>query len=48
MCYLYGKWLPESGEELRDVPAFFHYLNLIADVDEHELQTGIYLPLKQA
>ncbi len=46
MYYLYGKWLPESGEELRDAPAFFHYLNLITDVEEHALQTDIYLPLK--
>ncbi len=44
--YLYGKWLPESGEELRDAPIFFHYLNLITDVAEHELKTDIYLPLK--
>ncbi len=44
--YMYGTWLPESGEELRDYPCFFHYLNLITDVEEHELQTDIYLPLK--
>ena len=44
--YLYRQWLPESGEELRDFPCFFHYLNLITDVDEHELITDIYLPLK--
>jgi AraC family transcriptional regulator len=43
--YLYGKWLPESGEELRDYPVFFHYLNLIPFVDEHELLTDVYLPL---
>lgn len=43
---LYGKWLPQSGEELRDAPCFFHYLNLITDVEEHELITDIYLPLK--
>lgn len=46
MYYLYGKWLPEGGEELRDAPCFFHYLNLITDVEEHELKTDIYLPLK--
>ncbi len=44
--YLYGKWLPESGAELRDFPCFFHYLNLITDVAEGELITDIYLPLK--
>jgi len=44
--YLYAKWLPDSGEELRDDPCFFHYLNLITQVKEHELKTDIYLPLK--
>lgn len=44
--YLYGEWLPESGETLRDFPCFFHYLNLFPDVPEHELITDIYLPLK--
>ena len=46
VCYLYGKWLPQSGEELRDFPCFFHYLNLITDVPDHELLTDVYLPLK--
>lgn len=44
--YLYGAWLPESGEELRDFPCFFHYLNLFPEVPENELITDIYLPLK--
>lgn len=44
--YLYRDWLPESGEELRDAPCFFHYVNLITEVEEHELITDIYLPLK--
>jgi AraC family transcriptional regulator len=44
--YLYGKWLPASGEELRDFPCFFHYVNLFPEVPEHELITDIYLPLK--
>lgn len=43
---LYREWLPNSGEELRDFPCFFHYINLISQVDEHELKTDIYLPLK--
>ncbi len=43
---LYREWLPESGEELRDFPLFFHYVNLVYDVPEHELITDIYLPLK--
>jgi AraC family transcriptional regulator len=44
--YLYRNWLPGSGEELRDYPLFFHYLNLIPDTPEHELITDVYLPLK--
>jgi len=43
---LYRDWLPQSGEELRDFPLTFHYLNLIGDVAEHELVTDIYLPLR--
>ncbi|NVD08913.1 helix-turn-helix domain-containing protein [Vibrio sp. JPW-9-11-11] len=43
---LYQKWLPESGEELRDFPCFFRYLNFVHEVDECELLTEIYLPLK--
>ncbi len=44
--YLYREWLPESGEELRDCPLFFHYLNLMPETPEHHLVTDIYLPLK--
>ncbi len=44
--YLYREWLPQSGEELRDFPLFFHYLNLIPETPEHELMTDLYLPLK--
>ena len=43
---LYGKWLPESKEELGDAPMFFHYINLLPEVSESELLTDIYLPLK--
>jgi len=46
ICALYQEWLPESNEALRDFPCFFHYLNLFPAVDEHELLTDIYLPLK--
>ncbi|WP_412462964.1 AraC family transcriptional regulator [Halobacteriovorax sp. RT-2-6] len=42
---LYGKWLPTSGEELRDFPLFFHYHNFFPEVPENELITDIYLPL---
>ena len=44
--WLYVNWLPQSGEELRDFPCFFHYHNLFPQVAEHELITDIYLPLK--
>ncbi len=44
--YLYQKWLPESGEALRDFPCFFRYLNFVHEVDECELLTEIYLPIK--
>ena len=43
---LYRDWLPHSGEETRDFPCFFHYVNLIHDVEEHLLLTDIYLPIK--
>lgn len=43
---LYREWLPGSGEEVRDFPLFFHYLNLFPEEAEHELVTDIYLPLK--
>lgn len=42
---LYRNWLPDSGETVRDFPVFFHYLNFVHQVPEHELQTDIYLPL---
>lgn len=44
--YLYRQWLPQSGEELRDYPCMFEYLNLIPDVDECDLLTDVYIPLK--
>ncbi|HTJ96239.1 MAG TPA: AraC family transcriptional regulator [Rhodocyclaceae bacterium] len=43
---LYRDWLPQSGEELRDFPLYFNYLNLMPATPEHELVTDIYLPLK--
>lgn len=44
--YLYEKWLPHSGEQLRDFPIFFHYVNVGPQVKQHEMITDIYLPLK--
>lgn len=43
---LYRDWLPASGEELRDFPLYFHYLNLLPETPEADLVTDIYLPLK--
>jgi len=43
--YLYSKWLPDSGEALRDFPCFFHYVKLASEVPENEQITDIYLPL---
>lgn len=43
--FLFREWLPGSGETPRDFPVFFHYLNFVHDVAEHQLQTDIYLPL---
>ena len=42
---LYASWLPESGERLRDFPVFFHYIERVPKVQEHEQVTDVYLPL---
>lgn len=44
--YLYGEWLAQNDEELRDFPLFFERVTLFPDVPEHETITDIYLPLK--
>jgi AraC family transcriptional regulator len=44
--YLYDVWFPQSGEVLRDFPIFFHYVNVGPDVQEHEMITDVYLPLR--
>lgn len=46
LYFLYGEWLPGSGEEPRDAPCFFQYQNHFPEVAEHELITDVYLPLK--
>jgi AraC family transcriptional regulator len=43
---LYREWLPTSGEELRDFPVFFHYVNLVPNELEQDMVTDIYLPLR--
>lgn len=44
--YFFNTWLLNSGEETRDQPIYFEYLNFIFEVDESDLLTDIYLPLK--
>jgi len=44
--YFCQQWLPNSDEEVRDYPCFFHYINLMFEVDECDLITDIYFPLK--
>jgi len=48
ICYdhLFGKWLPNSGEEPADAPSYEIYLNDPAETPVDELLTEIYLPLK--
>lgn len=43
--FLYRDWLPNSGEELRDFPLFFHYRNFVHEVPECDLVTDVYLPI---
>ena len=42
---IYRDWLPESGEELRDQPLFFHYLSVYPETPLEQWQTDIYIPL---
>lgn len=41
----YSEWLPDSGEQLRDYPLFFHYVNVGPDVKPEDMITDVYLPL---
>ena len=43
---LFTDWLPNSGEQRRDYPLFFHYVNVGPDVADHEMITDVYLPLR--
>lgn len=47
-CYafIFGQWLPESGEKLRDHPSFEKYLNSLDSVPAEKLMTEIYIPLQ--
>ena len=44
--YLYGMWLPKSGEEAADAPVYENYLNAPADTAPDDLITEICLPLR--
>ncbi len=44
--WLYGEWLPQSGQEAGDAPVFEEYLNNPRDTPPTELLTDIYLPLR--
>jgi AraC family transcriptional regulator len=44
--YLYGEWLPQSGEEARDYPLFVQRVRFFPDVPENEAVVDIFLPLK--
>ena len=42
---LYGGWLPRVGRELREAPAFEHYLNSPMDATPENLLTAIHIPV---
>ena len=44
--WLYGTWLPQSGEEAADAPCIEEYLNDARVVPPSELRTEIWLPLR--
>ena len=43
--WLYRRWLPESGETLRDVPLFCERSHFGPGLPESEMMTELYLPL---
>ncbi len=44
--FLQKTWLPQSGEVRGDFPMFFHYVNVGPNVQEKDMITEVYLPLK--
>jgi len=44
--WLYQTWLPDSGEELRDLPCLEEYLNHPRQVPAKDLRTAVLLPLE--
>ena len=43
---LYGRWLPQSGEEVGDRPCMEVYLNSPVDTDPEQLLTDVCVPLR--
>ncbi len=43
---VYGNWLPKSGHELRDTPAFEQYLNSPQNTRPEDLLTLIHVPVE--
>ena len=46
--WLYGVWLPNSGYEISERPAFETYLNSPVDTKPEDLRSDIYLPIETA
>lgn len=44
--YIFGKWLPESGYELRNIRGFEKYLNAPDGTKPEKLRTEIYVPIQ--
>lgn len=44
--FLYGAWLEQSGEALRDFPPFVQRYSFLPDVPERELASDVFLPLQ--
>jgi AraC family transcriptional regulator len=44
--FLYARWLPESGHELRDFPLFARRVSMHPEVPEHEAVTELHLPIR--
>jgi AraC family transcriptional regulator len=43
---IYGGWLPRSGRQLRDTPAFEEYVNSPRDTRPEDLVTLIHVPVE--
>jgi len=46
IAWLYGEWLPHSGERLRDAPLFFQRVQFPPFVAADQAITDIFLPLR--